>query len=594
MADKKTTGLPDAVAQKMAEAAAQRAGISPDPLPILQPESEQPSVDLSPEEMTEQCSLEPETDIGNGRRFIWRYGDDVVNVARVGWHVWDGRRFREDEDGSGVRPLAQKTAEFIDDEAILLEATDAERVAIEDGRIAVEEMKRLGKPQKDWTAEQIDKIDDLQVRINRMKEADKDRKGRLSSRHAHAKSSAGTSKINNMLIEAGPHCARMVKDLNTDLYAFNTESGTLRFVPQGDGKWGVRLDPHRQRDFITKLAPVTFDVDARTAVFDYFLRTIMPDEDMRRFIQRFFGYCLLGLTSEHCLLFFYGSGRNGKSTLAELMLDIVGDYAASMSIDSFSGDHQRKGADATPDLARLPGVRLVTAEEPEQGVKLKGALIKKMTGGTKMDVRKLNQEFFEMMPHFKIVISGNHKPIIVDDSDGMWARVHMIPFNVQISKDKIDRDLPAKLRAEKAGVLAWMVRGAIDYLENGLRPPVAVIEATEEYRQDSDPIGDFIRNGCEITGELTDKVLPGEFVDAFRIYAKKNGLPEFQPATITRRLPDQAKKDWTAPDGSKRQFSRVRSNGTFFTGIRIRDEYTHRGMDSGHHRQDDDPWPPDH
>lgn len=573
----------------MAEAAAQRAGRNPDPLPVLQSDPDEDDVELSSSEMLEQCSIEPETDIGNGRRFIWRYGDDVVNVARVGWHVWDGRRFREDEDGSGVRPLAQKTAEFIDDEAILLEASDSERVAIEDGRIAVEEMKTLGKPQKEWTAEQIDKHDDLQARINRMKEADKERKGRMSSRHGHAKSSAGTSKINNMLTEAAPHCARMVKDLNTDLYAFNTETGTVRFVLGNDRRWGIRLDPHRQRDFITKLAPVPFDPDALAPVFDLFLRTVMPDAEMRGFLQRFFGYCLLGLTSEHCLLFFYGSGRNGKSTLAELMLDLVGDYAASMSIDSFSGDHQRKGSDATPDLARLPGVRLVTAEEPEQGVKLKGALIKKMTGGTKMDVRKLNQEFFEMTPHFKIVISGNHKPIIVDDSDGMWARVHMIPFDVQISKEKIDRDLPHKLRAEKAGVLAWMVRGAIDYLTDGLRPPKAVIDATEEYRQDSDPIGDFIRNGCEITGETTDRVTPGEFVDGFRIYAKKNGLPDFQPATITRRLPDQAKKDWTAPDGTKRQFSRVRSNGTFYSGIRVRDEYTHRGGDASH-RQDDDPW----
>lgn len=586
---KKTIGLPEAVARKMAEAAAQRAGRNPDPLPILQSDPAEEDVELSPSEMLEQCSIEPETDIGNGRRFIWRYGDDVVNVARVGWHVWDGRRFREDEDGSGVRPLAQKTAEFIDDEAILLEASDDERVAIEDGRIAVEEMKALGKPQKEWTAEQIDKHDDLQARINRMKEADKERKGRMSSRHGHAKSSAGTSKINNMLTEAAPHCARMVKDLNTDLYAFNTETGTVRFVLGDDRKWGIRLDPHRQRDFITKLAPVAFDPDAMAPVFDLFLRTVMPDAELRAFLQRFFGYCLLGLTSEHCLLFFYGSGRNGKSTLAELMLDLVGDYAASMSIDSFSGDHQRKGSDATPDLARLPGVRLVTAEEPEQGVKLKGALIKKMTGGTKMDVRKLNQEFFEMTPHFKIVISGNHKPIIVDDSDGMWARVHMIPFDVQISKENIDRDLPLKLRAEKAGVLAWMVRGAIDYLTNGLRPPKAVIDATEEYRQDSDPIGDFIRNGCEITGETADRVTPGEFVDGFRIYAKKNGLPDFQPATITRRLPDQAKKDWTAPDGTKRQFSRVRSNGTFYSGIRVRDEYTHRGGDAPH-RQDDDPW----
>jgi putative DNA primase/helicase len=576
--------LPPEVARKMAEIARQRSAANPDPLPISEPEPEDLSVELSPHEILERCALEPETDIGNGRRFIERYGDDIVNVARVGWHVWDGRRFREDEDGSGVRPLAQRTAEFIDDEAILLDATEAEQVAIEDGRLAIEELKSIGKPQKEWTVEQIDKHDALQARVSRMVAADKERKGRQSSRHNHAKSSAGTSKINNMLTEAAPHCARMVKDLNTDLYALNLESGTLRFVRAG-GNWNVRLDPHRQRDFITKLAPVRFDADAYSPVFERFLETVQPIEELRRFIQRFFGYCLLGTTSEHCLLFFYGAGRNGKSTLAELMLDLLGDYAVSMSIDSFAGDHQRKGSDATPDLARLPGVRLVTAEEPEQGVKLKGALIKKMTGGTKMDVRRLNQEFFELMPHFKLVISGNHKPIIVDDSDGMWARVHMIPFDVQIPREQIDRDLPAKLRAERDGVFAWMVRGAIDYLENGLRPPKQVVEATEEYRQDSDPIGDFLRNGCEVTGEEYDEEVPGALVDAFRIYAKKNGLPEFNQATITRRLPDQAKKDWTAPDGTKRQFWRARSNGTVYRGIKIKSEYR---AGSGTRRHDED------
>jgi putative DNA primase/helicase len=564
--------LPEAVARKMAEIARQRLAVNPDPLPISEPEVEDLSVDLSPSEILDRCALEPETDIGNGRRFIERYGDDVVNVARVGWHVWDGKRFKEDEDGSGVRPLAQRTAEFIDDEAILLDATEAEKTSIEDGRLALEELKELGRPQKEWTVEQIDKHDALQARVNAMTAADKSRKGRQSSRHNHAKSSAGTSKINNMLTEAAPHCARMVKDLNTDLYALNTESGTLRFIRK-DGQWSLRLDAHRPRDFITKLAQVKFDPDCPAPVFERFFETVMPDEEMRRFLQRFFGYCLLGITTEHCLLFFYGAGRNGKSTLAELMLDLLGDYAVSMSIDSFAGDHQRKGSEATPDLARLPGVRLVTAEEPEQGVKLKGALIKKMTGGTKMDVRRLNQEFFEMMPHFKLVVSGNHKPIIVDDSDGMWARVHMIPFDVQIPREQIDRELPTKLRAEKNGVFAWMVRGAIDYLQHGLRPPKQVIEATEEYRQDSDPIGDFLRNGCEITGEQYDEEVPGDLVDGFRIYAKKNGLPEFNQATITRRLPDQAKKDWSANDGTKRQFWRARSNGTVYRGIKIRSEY---------------------
>ena len=320
----KRPALPEAVARKMAEAALQRSGKNPDPLPIAEPEIAEPSLQLSPEEILEWCAREPETDIGNGNRFRIRYGDDVLNVARVGWHVYDGMRFKEDEDGSGVRPLAQKTAEFIEDEAILLDATDDERAKIEAGRIALAEMKVLGKKAKDWDAEKLEEYEKLQSIIDAMDAADKSRKGRISSRHAHAKSSAGTSKINNMLTEAAPHCAKMVKDLNTDLYAINTMSGTLRFVRR-DGRWAARIDPHRQEDYLTKLAPVMFDPDGIPVAFERFFREVMPSDDMRRFLQRFFGYCLLGITTEHCLLFFYGGGRNGKSTLAELMLDVLGD-----------------------------------------------------------------------------------------------------------------------------------------------------------------------------------------------------------------------------------------------------------------------------
>ncbi|MBX8803469.1 hypothetical protein HBA92_22455, partial [Ochrobactrum sp. MR28] len=113
-----------------------------------------------------------------------------------------------------------------------------------------------------------------------------------------------------------------------------------------------------------------------------------------------------------CLVFFYGAGRNGKSTFVDLICEILGDYAVTLSIDSFAGESKRGGSEATPDLARLPGARLVAASEPEMGVKLKDALIKTLTGGEKIAVRRLHQDFIELVPQFKIILSGNHKPRI--------------------------------------------------------------------------------------------------------------------------------------------------------------------------------------
>lgn len=567
---------------------------NPHPSQIVESPPEPDVLEPSQAEILDECAREPETDIGNARRLLIRFGDRIRFVPRVGWHTFDGMRFKEDEDGSGIRPLAQRTAEFIDDEAILLDANPEEQAKIEAGKLAVDELKKLGKPGAKWTADALAQYEKLRAEVEAWQVVSRDRAGRMSSRHSHAKSAAGTTKLNNMLREAEPHCAKMVTALNADLLAINTENCTLRFVrSDDDGKWAIRMDRHKPEDFITKLAPVRFNVNAPAPTFDKFLSEVMPSEDMRRFLQRFMGYSLLGLVNEHCLLFFYGTGRNGKSTFAELFADVLGDYAVSMSIDSFAGDQQRKGSDATPDLARLPGVRLITAEEPEIGIKLKGALIKKMTGGTKMDVRKLNQEFFELSPQFKIILSGNHKPIIVDDSEGMWARVHMIPWDVRIEKERIDRDLPEKLRLERDGIFAWAVRGALDYLEGGLRPPQQVTDATEEYRQDSDPIGDFIRNGCLVTGNSLDRQTPGDLFEAFKIYARKNGLPEFHQATFTRRLPDQAKKDWRDANGKVKQFWRQRSNGTVYCGLQIIEQLAGTGGSSPPHGRfsDEDPFP---
>ena len=597
--DSKTkTGIPEQVARMIARANMQRGLYhqNPDPLPVAEAEEEEATLKLSPEEILEECAREPETDIGNARRLINRYGDEVLYVARVRWHGFDGKRWKEDEDGSVVRPLAHRTAEFIDDEAIMLDTTPEEKAKIDAGRQALTEMKTLGKPEKAWTVEALEKHEKLQAAIDAMTAVNKDRNGRMSSRHSHAKSSAGTSKINNMLLEAAPYVAKMVNNLNTDLHALNTHNGTLRFFCSevgGIGTWQVRLDRHKSSDFISKLSPVKFDPAAICPVFDEFMKRVMPDADIRSFLQRYVGYCLLGLTVEQCLLFFYGAGRNGKSTFVDLMVDVLGDYAVTLSIDSFAGDSRKGGAEATPDLARLPGARLVAASEPEMGVKLKDALIKTLTGCEKLAVRRLHQDFFELIPQFKIILSGNHKPRIDDDSDGIWRRVHLVPWDIQIPEDEVDPDLPKKLRREMAGVLAWAVRGALDYLQKGLQPPDAVKAATAEYREESDPIGAFIRNGCVVTGKDTDRSSPEDLFIGYSNFARREGLSEFKQATFSKRLPDQTRKSWKGVDKHMHQFRRGKSGTTVYYGIIVKDEFLKpqaEGPPAGRF-PDDSPWP---
>lgn len=556
------------------------------------------NVPLSAEELLGECRLEPETDIGNARRLMIRHGDRILSVARVAWHGFDGRRWKEDEDGSIVRPLAQATAERIVEEAYALDASDQEKAALAAGEVARVDLKALGKPDAKWDADTTRRAEALTVQVERMEKAKKAISDRMSSRFRHAKSSAGTSRINNMLIEASPHCARMVGDLNRDRLALNCRNGTLRFARIEDEEsdpddprfvWTARLDRHRQADYITKLVPFpappsSFGSAARAATpadrsedlapqFDKFLKTILPDAEIRAFLKRFFGYCLTGLTVEQCLVFFYGVGRNGKSTLLDLLVEVFGDYAVTLSIDSFAGESRRGGAEATPDLARLPGARLVSASEPEMGVKLKDALIKALTGGEKIPVRRLHQDFIEVDPQFKIILSGNHKPRIDDTSDGIWRRVHLVPFDIQIPREMVDRALPRKLRAEAEGVFAWLIEGALDYLNHGLAPPAKVMAATQDYREESDPIGTFIRSACVVTGKEEDAASPGDLFVGYSNWAGREGAAEFRQNTFSRRFPDYARKTWEGSDGKMHQFWKAKAGTTVYRGIRVKDAF---------------------
>lgn len=600
--DKTKSGVPEQVASMIALATQQRRmyARNPDPLPVIQADEPEDALDLSPEEKLEECSQQPETDIGNANRLLIRYGENIRHVTHVGWHGFDGKRWLEDASGAVVRRFAHRTAEFIDDEAIQLDCSEDEQALLAAGKIAREQMKALGKATKDWGPDKLAEYERLQQDVEKMEKVEKDRSGRISSRHGHAKSAAGTSKINNMLQEAAPYCALDVSDLNKDLLALNCGNGTLRFFcseVDGKQKWQIRADRHRSADLISKLVEANFRNDADAPLFQQFLQKVMPNPDYRGFLHRYIGYCLLGLTGEQCLLFFYGAGRNGKSTFVDIMVEILGDYAVSMSIDSFAGDSKRGGAEATPDLARLPGARLVAASEPEMGVHLKDALIKTLTGGEPIAVRRLHQDFFELIPQFKIILSGNHKPIIKDDSDGIWRRVHLVPWEIQIAEEEVDKTLKEKLLArEREGIFAWMVRGALEYLQEGLRVPDGVRVATAEYREESDPIGAFLRNACHVTGEEADRESPENLYNGYLRYAKREGLADIRQATFSRRLPDQTRKSWKGPDGKMHQFVRLRSNGTTYSGIRIRDEFAGKadvGTPPEGRFSDEEPFPGD-
>ncbi|KQU77723.1 hypothetical protein ASD12_18150 [Mesorhizobium sp. Root102] len=558
------------------------------------------------------CAAEPETDIGNGRRLRRRFGDlakehagaashIAICVAHIGWHVFDGKRWKEDEDGSLIRQLAHKTAEAIRKEAGAIAPSDDEQAIMAAGEVAAEALARMeaDKSKRLPDLDAVARKRDYEMAVEAAKRIAEQFGARIGSRRRHAKSTAGSSKLNNLLCESQPYMAAKVQDLNKERYWVNCRNGTIEFHqaeiedqesdpddPRFSTQWRARLREHRQGDFITKMVEAEWDAEARPDMpeFKKFLIKVQPDPAIRAFLKRFCGYLLTGLTIEQVMLFFYGAGRNGKSTFVDLLCFIMGDYAVTLSIDSFSGDNKRGGGEATPDLARLPGARLVAASEPEAGVKLKDALIKTLTGGEKIPVRRLHKDFFEVDPHFKIVLSGNHKPRIDDDSDGIWRRLLLVPWTIQIAEGDTDRALPRKLRAEAAAVFAWMVEGAVDYLNHGLEIPEGVRAASNEYRQESDAIGTFIRMACHVTGNPDDKEKPIDLYHAFEKFAASEGVFAFNRSTFEKRFAKSAERSFEGPDGQMKQFQRQRSHGeTFYRGIGIRPEWQSQGGgDPGH------------
>jgi putative DNA primase/helicase len=270
------------------------------------------------------------------------------------------------------------------------------------------------------------------------------------------------------------------------------------------------LRPHRREDYITKLISVNYDEKASCPLWLNFLeKTFEVESDIIPFLQRVFGYSLTGDMSEQCFFILYGEGANGKSTLLETVRFVLGDYAKKAAPEAFF--EKKNDSPAGYEIAALEGSRFVISDETGENRRLDEGLIKRITGGDTVSCRHMRQDFYEYAPTFKIFLATNHAPTIKGNDTGIWRRVRMIPFNNQISD--VDRDpyLKEKLRDEAPGILAWLVRGCLEWQERkGLHPPAEVMVATEDFRSEQDVLGDFINERCKVGAD--------EYVEKNKLY----------------------------------------------------------------------------
>lgn len=324
----------------------------------------------------------------------------------------------------------------------------------------------------------------------------------------HYKKSRSFTGKTNMLKEAEHYSPILPSMLDRKKILLNCKNGIVNL------KSGELL-PHCKEEYITKMTRCAYDPAASdTPQWDKFLNDIFGgDRDLIRYIQKAVGYSLSGSTSEQCAFFLYGTGRNGKSTFLEIIRSIMGDYATNIQPQTIMVKPS-SGSSPNSDIARLKGSRLVTSVEPNEGMRIDEGLLKQLTGDDVVTARKLFGDEFEFKPEFKLWMATNHKPIIRGTDTGIWRRIHLIPFTVQIPEDKVDRHLKYKLAKELVGIFRWAVEGCKLWQTEGLRMPKAILDAVKEYRHEMDVISAFTDSCCTIgKGEVKASQL-------YAVYAK--------------------------------------------------------------------------
>ncbi len=416
-------------------------------------------------------------DLGNAQLFLAKFGKAVRFCPELGaWLVWNGRRWQNDQPGLWrmVATIAR------------LRYRDALRpgpfVTLAGEAVAHENL---------W---------------------------------AWARKTASKSRLQAMLDIAAKMDTAVVaaEDLDADLFTLNTPSGTLDLLTG-------ELRAHRKEDLLTQMTEAPYDPAAACPTWDRFVDEITcGDKELTEYLQESCGYSLCGAIREQVLFLLVGKGANGKSTFLDAIFHCLGSYAKSTPAHTFVKSESRA---IRNDIARLMGARFVTAVEINTGRKLDEALVKRLTGGDPIVTRFLRREYFEFVPQAKFWLAVNVHPEVSGADDGIYRRVRVVPFNAAFKPSEMDKGLPAKLKAEAPGILAWAVRGFQRWRDRGfLLEPPAVTQASSDYRAQMDITGAFITDCCAVSPEETVPV--GGLFDAYLGWCRINALEPMKKKTF--------------------------------------------------------------
>ena len=252
------------------------------------------------------------------------------------------------------------------------------------------------------------------------------------------------------------------------------------------------------------------------------------------FLQRALGYCLTGDVSEQVLLLFYGMGKNGKSTLVNVLLTLLGPYAMKATSELLMVTRSDRHPTERADLFRK---RLVATIETSAGGRLNEVFVKEATGGDPIRARRMREDFWQFDPTHKIILATNHKPEIRGTDYAIWRRMRLVPFTVVIPPEERDGRLSEKLRAEYPGILAWLVQGCLQWQQKGLGEPEEVMQATEDYRHEMDVLEHFLEACCVLQASVSVKA--SLLYQAYHQWCETSGERSMSQRTFGLRLAER-------------------------------------------------------
>lgn len=494
---------------------AERLGISVAELASLRDDIKlTPGASYSPEPIDWE-DVRAEEDVDRARvlhRYILQSGRDVIYAREADWLIWEGAQWKA-SDETRIRAFAHEVGDR------LYEAAESAR----SNSRALLHQPNGGKPSPaDEHA--------AQDRMNDAKRLDHASRAFRRSAYIDAVVRKELPAMNAGRGTDGEEkqVRRSITEFDQDLDVLGVRNGVV------DLRTG-ELRPYRKDDLITKAVDIDYDPEAQAPMWEKYLSEVFLAEDgstdpeFVAFMRRLMGYGATGQTREHVLPVFFGRGSNGKSVFLETMAAVFKEHAKTTPFETFID----KPAGGIPnDIAALRGARLVMASEGSAAKPMDEAVIKRLTGGDTISARFLNREFFEYVPSYLILVATNYKPTFRGQDEGLWRRLKLIPFRAYFPRDLAqaapspfnrERDDTLKdriLAEEKAGILAWAVRGAMEWYRVGLAVPASIEKETSEFRTESDSLGEFIADVLDVTGEHSDIVFLSDLFPAYTAWAR--------------------------------------------------------------------------